>query len=112
MGAFGGHYDIKQVVVVDSDVDIHSPDEVQWAIATRFQADRDLIVVSGSQGSKLDPSACEGISAKMGFDATVPLAAEAFEFTRIRVPGEDTIDVDAFVEPASAVRLREWLGSA
>ena len=46
MGAFGAHYDIKHVVVVDEDVDIHDPAEVEWAIATRFQADRDLVVVS------------------------------------------------------------------
>ena len=43
LGAFGGHYDIKQVVVVDEDVDIHDPREVEWAVATRFQAGRDLV---------------------------------------------------------------------
>ncbi len=42
MGAFAGHYDVKHVIVVDEDVDIHDPDEVEWAVATRFQADRDL----------------------------------------------------------------------
>src|SRR5690606_12878279 len=40
MGAFAGHYDIKQGVVVDKDVNIYDPNEVQWAVATRFQADR------------------------------------------------------------------------
>ncbi|WP_018719435.1 UbiD family decarboxylase [Arhodomonas aquaeolei] len=98
MGAFAGHYDIKQVVVVDGDVDIHDPDEVQWAIATRFQADRDLVVVPEAQGSKLDPSARHGVSAKMGLDATVPLAAEPFEFTRIRIPDEDTLDPESYVD--------------
>ena len=73
MGAFGGHYDVKQVVVVDLDVDIDDPHEIEWAVATRFQADRDLVVVSGAQGSKLDPSTQEGISAKMGIDATKPV---------------------------------------
>src|ERR1700759_1987407 len=76
MGAFGAHYDIKHVVVVDTDVDIHDPAEVEWAIATRFQADRDLVVVSEAQGSKLDPSSEQGVSAKMGIDATKPLATE------------------------------------
>src|ERR1700761_4611426 len=47
MGAFGGHYDIKQVVVVDTDVNIDDEREIEWAVATRFQADRDLLVVSG-----------------------------------------------------------------
>lgn len=109
MGAFAGHYDVKHVVVVDRDVDIYNPDEVQWAIATRFQADRDLVMVSGAQGSKLDPSAQDGISAKLGFDATVPLNADPFTFTRIRVPEEDTIDPVAFIAENAEGTLRELL---
>ncbi|KAB2912317.1 MAG: UbiD family decarboxylase [Hyphomicrobiaceae bacterium] len=105
MGAFGGHYDLKQVVVVDTDVNIHDPDEVQWAIATRFQADRDLIVVSGAQGSKLDPTARDGVSAKMGLDATKPLGVDPFVFTRISVPGQDEVDLSSLrkVEDAASV---------
>lgn len=110
MGAFAGHYDIKQVVVVDRDVDIHDPDQVQWAIATRFQADRDLVVIPEAQGSKLDPSARNGISAKMGVDATVALAADPFEFTRIRVPDEDKVDPDAQLDPDGLNWLRRTLG--
>jgi 2,5-furandicarboxylate decarboxylase 1 len=93
MGAFGGHYDLKQVVVVDLDVDIDDPNEIEWAIATRFQADRDLVVVSGAQGSKLDPSSADGISAKMGIDATKPLATEPMEFKRIHVKGVEEVDL-------------------
>jgi 2,5-furandicarboxylate decarboxylase 1 len=93
MGAFGAHYDIKHVVVVDADVDIHNAAEVEWAITTRFQADRDLVVVSEAQGSKLDPSSRNGLSAKMGFDATIPLASPALKFKRIAVPGEDKVDL-------------------
>jgi 2,5-furandicarboxylate decarboxylase 1 len=93
MGAFGGHYDLKQVVVVDMDVDIDDPNEIEWAIATRFQADRDLVVVSGAQGSKLDPSSADGISAKMGIDATKPLATEPMEFKRIHVKGLEDVDL-------------------
>lgn len=52
-GAFGAHYDIKQVIVVDDDVEVHDPQQVEWAVATRFQADRDLVVISGAQGSVL-----------------------------------------------------------
>ncbi len=95
MGALGTHYDIKHVTVVDTDVDVHHPTEVEWAVATRFQADRDLVVVAGSQGSKLDPSTTEGLGAKMGLDATVPLDAPPMRFTRIGVPGERDLDVDA-----------------
>jgi 2,5-furandicarboxylate decarboxylase 1 len=93
MGAFGGHYDLKQVVVVDMDVDIDDPNEIEWAIATRFQADRDLVVVSGAQGSKLDPSSADGVSAKMGIDATKPLATEPMEFKRIHVKGVEEVDL-------------------
>ena len=77
LGAFAGHYDVKHVIVVDEDVDIHNPDEVEWAVATRFQADRDLVIVPESQGSKLDPSTRDGVGAKMGLDATKPLDAPA-----------------------------------
>jgi 2,5-furandicarboxylate decarboxylase 1 len=99
MGAFGGHYDLKQVVVVDLDVDIDNPDEIEWAIATRFQADRDLLVVSGAQGSKLDPSSHDGISAKMGIDATKPVEAEAMTFKRIHVKGLEQVDLAQVLEP-------------
>ena len=66
LGAFAGSFDLKHVIVVDEDVDIHNPTEVEWAVATRFQADRDLVIVPDSQGSKLDPSNRDGVGAKMG----------------------------------------------
>ena len=94
MGAFGGHYDIKQVVVVDMDVNIDDETEIEWAVATRFQADRDLVIVSGAQGSKLDPSSDNGISAKMGIDATKPLSTDPMEFKRIHVKGVEKVDLD------------------
>jgi 2,5-furandicarboxylate decarboxylase 1 len=79
--------------VVDLDVNIDDEREIEWAVATRFQADRDLIVVSGAQGSKLDPSSDNGISAKMGIDATKPLTTDAMEFKRIHVKGVETVDL-------------------
>jgi 2,5-furandicarboxylate decarboxylase 1 len=93
LGAFAGSFDLKHVIVVDEDVDIHNPAEVEWAVATRFQADRDLVVVPESQGSKLDPSNRDGVGAKMGLDATKPFKAPEMVFKRIRVPGEEDIDV-------------------
>ena len=86
LGAFAGHYDVKQVIVVDEDVDI------------RFQADRDLVIVPESQGSKLDPSTRDGVGAKMGLDATKPLAAAEMVFKRIRVPGEEAVDVEGLLK--------------
>jgi 2,5-furandicarboxylate decarboxylase 1 len=100
LAALGTHYDIKHVVVVDPDVDVHDPTEVEWAVATRFQADRDLVLVTGSQGSKLDPSTQDGLGSKMGFDATIPLDAPPGRFTRIRVPGQEELDLDALTAPA------------
>lgn len=101
MGAFAGHYDVKQVVVVDEDVDIHDPREVEWAVATRAQPDRDLVVIANAQGSKLDPSSRDGVGAKMGIDATVPLDAPPGRFTRIHVPGEENVDPDKVVNAAA-----------
>lgn len=103
LAALAAHYDIKHVVVVDEDVDIHDPTEVEWAVATRFQADRDLVLIPGSQGSKLDPSTDNGLGCKTGFDATVPASAPEFRFRRIRVPGEDEIDLDAALDASVAL---------
>jgi 2,5-furandicarboxylate decarboxylase 1 len=107
MGAFAGHYDVKHVVVVDEDVDIHNPAEVEWAVATRFQADRDLVVVPESQGSKLDPSTRNGVGAKMGLDATRPLDADEMKFKRIRVPGEEDVDLAKLVAPTPGASWRK-----
>ncbi|MGO9702364.1 MAG: UbiD family decarboxylase [Xanthobacteraceae bacterium] len=110
MGAFAGHYDVKHVIVVDEDVDIHDPAEVEWAVATRFQADRDLVIVQESQGSKLDPSTRNGVGAKMGMDATKPLDADEMKFKRIHVPGEDKIDLNKVVDSVPSHSWRRALG--
>jgi UbiD family decarboxylase len=75
--AFRGHGSLKHVVVVDEDVDIFDTNDVEWAIATRFQADRDLVVLTDQPSSSLDPSAHhipgqKSRTAKMGLDATIP----------------------------------------
>jgi 2,5-furandicarboxylate decarboxylase 1 len=75
--AFRGHPSMKHVVVVDEDIDIYDPLDVEWAIATRFQAHRDLIVLEHQPGSSLDPSAThvpgeKTRTTKMGLDATIP----------------------------------------
>jgi len=75
--AFRGHTSLKHIVVVDEDIDPFNPAEVEWAIATRFQADRDLIVLEDRPSSSLDPSATHILgqktrTSKMGLDATIP----------------------------------------
>jgi 2,5-furandicarboxylate decarboxylase 1 len=101
MAAFASHYDVKQVIVVDMDVNIYEPREVEWAVATRFQASTDLVIVNNSQGSKLDPSTDNGVGSKMGLDATKPVDAAEFTFKRIRVPGQDDIDLDERIDEAA-----------
>jgi UbiD family decarboxylase len=66
------HY-LKLVIVVDDDIDVFDEADVLWAVATRMQADRDLVTIHGSLGAMLDPSADErGVTAKLGIDATRP----------------------------------------
>ena len=61
---------------------------VEWAIATRFQADKDLVVVREARGSTLDPSGRDGFTAKMGIDATIPDKSRAGDYRRAKIPGE------------------------
>jgi len=75
--AFRGHASLKHVVVVDDDIDIHNPAEVEWAIATRLQANRGLKVWRDQPSSSLDPSALhtpgqKSRTAKLTVDATIP----------------------------------------
>ncbi len=79
--ALQAHPSMKHVVIVDEDIDIFDPKSLEFALATRFQADEDIVLIKNAKGSSLDPSAKEdGITAKTGFDATKPLAEkEAFE---------------------------------
>ncbi len=74
--AFQAHRSLKHCIVVDEDIDIHNIHEVEWAVATRFQADKDLIVMTDQPSSSLDPSAMhvegqKSRGAKMGLDATI-----------------------------------------
>ncbi len=76
--AFEGHTSMKKVTIVDEDVDIFNDDEVEWAIATRFQPDEDIYVYEEQKGSSLDPSAPD-LTAKWGLDATKPWEGEEFD---------------------------------
>jgi len=84
--AFLGHKSLKHVVVVDDDIDIYDPNEVEWAIATRFQADKDLTIKTHEKGSSLDPSADPNTyeTTKAGIDATKPLIAHGKNFEKAR----------------------------
>jgi UbiD family decarboxylase len=89
--AFAGHTSCKHVFVVDKDIDIYNPLEVEWAMATRFQADRDLLIMDKEPGSSLDPSADPGahLTTKAGFDLTKPLATQGKSFDKAAFPDVD-----------------------
>lgn len=85
--AFKGHKSLKHVWVVDTDIDIYNPLDIEWAMATRFQADKDLIIMEEMAGSSLDPSGIhvpgqKSRTAKMGLDCTIPWGRDTDEFKR------------------------------
>ena len=75
----------KGIIVVDTDIDVQDPYDVEWAVFTRFQVNRDLLTTAGVPGSVLDPSADGGLTSKWGVDATKPLK-EAGKYERIAPP--------------------------
>lgn len=92
LGVLGAYKDVKHVVAVDDDVDIYDTAEVEAAIASRFQASHDLVVVHGALGSPLEASHMErGVSDKMGLDATKPLGERAGLYEAAVIPGFDKV---------------------
>lgn len=83
---------IKHVVVVDDDIDVHNPLDVEWALSTRMQPDRDIIIIPRLVCSTLDPSVpAARTSAGWGIDATRPMR-DYEKFAKVRVPGMERID--------------------
>jgi len=84
---FESHRSLKQVTVVDEDIDPNSAESVEYAMATRFQADKDLVIIKNVRGSSLDPSSDQKNlkTAKMGIDATKSFSKrkEGFEIAKI-----------------------------
>ncbi|MCJ2520843.1 MAG: UbiD family decarboxylase [Candidatus Thermoplasmatota archaeon] len=78
MAALTGHTSMKMVTIVDEDIDIYDDRDVEWAVATRFQADRDLVLIHSAKGSSIDPSA-GATTSKMGLDATKTLGHTEFD---------------------------------
>jgi UbiD family decarboxylase len=95
--AFSGHTSCKHVFVVDKDINIYDPLEVEWALATRFQGDRDLVIRARERGSSLDPSAEAGthLTTKLGFDLTRPLTTQGKSFDKALFPD---VDLSLFIE--------------
>ncbi|MFW9957468.1 MAG: UbiD family decarboxylase [Candidatus Odinarchaeota archaeon] len=89
--AFSGHKSAKHIWVYDDDIDIYSDEEREWAMATRFQADVDLLIKDKETGSSLDPSAEPGtnLTTKCGFDCTKKLESKGKSFDKAKFPEVD-----------------------
>lgn len=87
---------LKVLTVVDDDVNLRDPREVAWAMSTRFQPERDTVIVNGLEGYIIDPSSAGGSGSKIGFDATRGAGAQ---FDKIAMP------------PAAAARARAVLSA-
>jgi len=90
--AFKGHKSMKHVFVVDDDINIHDPTDIEWAMATRFQADKNMITFR-EKGSSLDPSSDMDtqMTCKAGFDLTIPEGGKK-EFKRPTLPMKLNLD--------------------
>jgi 2,5-furandicarboxylate decarboxylase 1 len=83
--AFAGHKSMKIVTVVDEDIDITDPVRVEWAMMTRWQPDKDTIILSNQRGSSLDPSRYDdGKTSKIGYDATIDFGVDREGFMSVQ----------------------------
>jgi 2,5-furandicarboxylate decarboxylase 1 len=95
--------DLKHVVVVDDDIDVFDPTDVEWAIATRVQGDRDVLIVSNARGKPLDPSlqptpvGMVPTTAKVGIDATIPEGVPRERYERIAYAYADRARIDDYL---------------
>lgn len=94
LAAFGAHPSLKMATVVDDDIDPSDPVAVEYAIATRCQADRGFIIIPNAKGSSLDPSSDQAnlLTTKVGIDATATLSKPKERFEIAKIPGQETTD--------------------
>ncbi|WP_455392574.1 UbiD family decarboxylase [[Eubacterium] cellulosolvens] len=92
--AFKGHTSMKHVFIVDDDINIHDPNEIEWAMATRFQGDRGLVILPKQKGSSLDPSSNLETreTTKIGFDLTIPSNRDPKDFRKPELPMDVNVD--------------------
>ena len=99
--------DVKHVVVTDDDIDVFDPTDVEWAIATRVQADRDVLIVPNARSKPLDPSLPPPLSgkipttAKMGIDATIPENVPRSRYNRIIYFNQGKVDLKDYLGAVS-----------
>ena len=95
---FESHRSLKQVTVVDEDIDPNNAESVEYAMATRFQADKDLVIIKNVRGSSLDPSSDQKKlrTAKMGIDATRSFSKRSEGFEIAKIPKIDKIKLENY----------------
>jgi UbiD family decarboxylase len=92
LGPTAGAPQAKWVIVVDEDIDVRNWDEVVWAMYTRVQPERDVLVFPTMVGAPLDPSApIYRHTSKIGIDATIPLGTDRERYARVVVPGAEDV---------------------
>jgi len=96
--AFEGHKSMKHVWIVDDDIDVTNPADIEWAMATRFQANKGIVIKTGVKGSSLDPSADPETreTVKVGFDCTMPLNRDKNDFRKTK-PGMK-VELDEYID--------------
>jgi 2,5-furandicarboxylate decarboxylase 1 len=104
LASFGALKDLDLVIVVDEDIDIRDPADVEYALATRMEASRDLVTVAGARGHEYVRVSNGGIRTKLGIDATVPFAEKA-RFSRCEFKPVE-IDAKALIADAAVARKR------
>ena len=99
LAAFAAHPSLKIAIVVDEDIDPTNPVEVEYAISTRFQADKDMIIIQNAKGSSLDPSSDQInlLTTKIGIDATATLLKVRDGFEIAKIPGEKSFNLSEYL---------------
>ncbi|MFQ5932322.1 MAG: hypothetical protein ACE5MM_07930, partial [Nitrospiraceae bacterium] len=95
--------DLDMVIVVDDDIDIHDPKDVEYALATRMEASRDLVQLPGARGHEYIPVSELGVRTKVGIDATVPVS-EQRRFRRVVFKEVDLNDYEHSLAPKDRPR--------
>ena len=98
--AFAAHRSLKHVTIVDDDINPSNPVEVEYAIATRFQADKNLVIMPKVRGSSLDPSSDQKnlLTTKMGIDATKSFSKRPEGFEIAKIPRSDKISLKDYLK--------------
>ena len=99
LAAFTAHPSLKMATVVDDDINPTDPNAVEYALATRCQADRDFLIIPNAKGSSLDPSSDQEklLTTKVGIDATATIFKPKERFEIAKIPGQEKIQLSDYL---------------